>query len=901
MFRSLQFTILAGLLFISCSITAQKQNFRTHSSMPVSQLPPENQLPVGDRNGAILFDQLKPLANHMIACHKITEPGWTQMSCSTADDFLVPQGENWQVQSVQFYGSYIAESENLILYFNINFYNDDDGEPGSVIYNFNNITTFTEIGSGEHWTKFYEISLPSVAELPAGNYWIEIQPALYSEQWYIYQSGVTTSGCEYHWRNPANGFGLGFTTWTPGSDFSPASSYNLSFRLIAAGLSNDIRSAGVINPVNSPDLTSEQSITINIKNEGAFPVSGFEVCYSIDNGPVVTENVDTLSIGNNQFEFFTFYTPANLSQAGPHNIRTWTASDLDPNHLNDTSSTIVYNLGTIYPMIDTGMQTLEICNATFTDPSGFGTDLFISDEATTTIYPENEGDRIVLDILEYHAGGSFIVYNGPDITSQMLWQGHYDEETPCSLTAINPSGCLTIRFDGFVNAHYPGWVAFVSCITPQNDEFSVNTLKRNLLSVFEGDTVLLETSIHNIGTASHEKLVTFKANGNVIGTDYSGFVAPYDTAFITIPWIVPEEGEYLIEVSIEDDYDNSNNKKSITLSAIDLDIPYSFTAEGDTSEMNLNWQNPTPESLQMLCYDDGIDETYYGGNNTTQWFGNLFEINEPTTIMSFEMALTSQWPEDGDISTVAFDIIDLNGNLLYRTHDYVKREDRWYTVEIPDLTFTDAIYAMAYFTHTNNASYYIKFDNDTVPGHGYLRYAGQGFGQMMGSFLIRANILKGNNNQEDQFYNVRFGNIDDIEHTSEWPLLNSTPVNGTQYTDLAWPPSEPGTYIYAVCTTDSTGESGFSFSNILQWDPVNTFNHSIPGIKIYPNPSSDYLNIETSGKSTLLIYNMQGKMLFSQEITTDTYSLNTSQFSKGTYLIVLRNHNGLRQQKVLIQ
>jgi hypothetical protein len=46
-------------------------------------------------------------------------------------------------------------------------------------------------------------------------------------------------------------------------------------------------------------------------------------------------------------------------------------------------------------------------------------------------------------------------------------------------------------------------------------------------------------------------------------------------------------------------------------------------------------------------------------------------------------------------------------------------------------------------------------------------------------------------------------------------------IDITSYTDNNWPPAVSDDYIYGVKTFFTTGESEFSFSNVLHYDPVN--------------------------------------------------------------------------------
>jgi hypothetical protein len=57
-------------------------------------------------------------------------------------------------------------------------------------------------------------------------------------------------------------------------------------------------------------------------------------------------------------------------------------------------------------------------------------------------------------------------------------------------------------------------------------------------------------------------------------------------------------------------------------------------------------------------------------------------------------------------------------------------------------------------------------------------------------------------------------------------------------------------------------------------------------VKIYPNPVDDFLKISSDKAiGQLRIYDMQGRLLVSENISSDTYELNVSRFPKGAYII----------------
>ena len=67
------------------------------------------------------------------------------------------------------------------------------------------------------------------------------------------------------------------------------------------------------------------------------------------------------------------------------------------------------------------------------------------------------------------------------------------------------------------------------------------------------------------------------------------------------------------------------------------------------------------------------------------------------------------------------------------------------------------------------------------------------------------------------------------------------------------------------------------------------------GIKIYPNPVNDNLNLEIkypgSEKMELTVYNVLGEKIFQRNVTAGKTILNSSGFSKGIYFLRLAGRN----------
>src|SRR5205807_10158485 len=132
-------------------------------------------------------------------------------SSDLADDFDVPAGTTWNVQSIDADGVYFngpgpATSCNVFIY------NNGSCLPGAVVYSILN-TTVTQVG-----TTFTGNLVPA-AVLPPGRYWIEIQANMTfgTQGEWGWTDRTLQCGCAAAWQNPGGGFML-CPTWGPRGD-----------------------------------------------------------------------------------------------------------------------------------------------------------------------------------------------------------------------------------------------------------------------------------------------------------------------------------------------------------------------------------------------------------------------------------------------------------------------------------------------------------------------------------------------------------------------------------------------------------------------------------------------------------------------------------------------------------
>lgn len=669
---------LISLIIIGLILPGLSQNSPVGTlSQPVQASSP--------RSGLVIYDQLFPLGFNYMNSQLYTNPGSAANTSVGADDFVVPAGETWGVRYIDVTGAYYAFTGTPIDALNISFYNNNGGIPGAELYSFLDFTNYNEVlMDAATQTYKYEIMLPSVLNFTPGRYWISVQAVSNSDitgQWgWMTKEGITIEQ-EFVWKNPADGFGIGAIDWTPAS-MIVWSDFNFSFALYGDGIENDLSMQSIDNLENAPGLTSSEPIAVTIKNEGTGTETGFNVSYAINGGTPVVENVGSLSIAPNERASYTFTATADLSTPGQYNIVATVNLVGDPQPDNNQAEATVFNLGTVYEMPASGTQTVTSCGATFTDSGGLDGNFGIDDDAVTTIMPANPGDRVRLTFLEFNASwGGFEIYNG-STTSAPLIGSFFGTNSPGEITALNPEGSLTIHFMGPGWEETAGWVAYISCVTPVENDFAILNLKSSLFTIFENNTTIFSTKIQNYGTLAQDKTVTFKANNVVIGTLQTGILASTDTVRLELPWTPTLAGDYLIEVSIPDDQGPApDNSRTIN--------PYVYPF--DAFFEDFEGQNFPPEGW--------IKGDFWGQNGWGSYNGNFSaEVFVPAGYSDTLQTRRLEVGTNGAISFFAVSSLWWPGDLEILWKEEGTSE--WITVQSPTLNsmqYTNYIVDLAAF------------------------------------------------------------------------------------------------------------------------------------------------------------------------------------------------------------
>jgi hypothetical protein len=225
----------------STKIAGQRvSQFPQTSSGPTSAHP-LSVLPVPKLPQVVLYDQYDNAGANASSSQDF-EPANDPFDDELADDFVVPGGETWNVESIDVDGVYFngpgpADS------FHVRFYTDSATLPGTMVYEAL-AQSYTVAGST------FSITLTTPAVLTSGTYWVSVQARLDFDvggQWgWTDRTVQSLSGAA--WQNPGGGFGCGLT-WTRKTDCIPTVDPDQVYRL------NGTIGGGTPTPTPTPTAT----------------------------------------------------------------------------------------------------------------------------------------------------------------------------------------------------------------------------------------------------------------------------------------------------------------------------------------------------------------------------------------------------------------------------------------------------------------------------------------------------------------------------------------------------------------------------------------------------------------------------------------------------------------------
>ncbi|HSD62336.1 MAG TPA: T9SS type A sorting domain-containing protein [Ignavibacteriaceae bacterium] len=176
----------------------------------------------------VLYEQMTNFGTNSLVSQNF-EAAFDAYDDQGADDFEVPAGFIWTVESIDVLGVYFngAGPANSV---NVWFFADNAGLPGSEVYSAMDVVPSAGLGDGA-----FSITLPVAAELTEGIYWVSVQCNMdygVGGEWGWTEQ--TQSGSESAWENPGGGFATACTNWgyrVTNCAIGAAPYYDFSFRL----------------------------------------------------------------------------------------------------------------------------------------------------------------------------------------------------------------------------------------------------------------------------------------------------------------------------------------------------------------------------------------------------------------------------------------------------------------------------------------------------------------------------------------------------------------------------------------------------------------------------------------------------------------------------------------------
>jgi photosystem II stability/assembly factor-like uncharacterized protein len=200
---------------------------------------------------------------------------------------------------------------------------------------------------------------------------------------------------------------------------------------------------------------------------------------------------------------------------------------------------------------------------------------------------------------------------------------------------------------------------------------------------------------------------------------------------------------------------------------------------------------------------------------------------------------------------------------------------------------------------SNSTSYAGKLDQ--------IYFSGSGNMNVFSSSDIQAtnlNLINSRNYNFDADQNITLGN----DSGSISFTINNADVNLKASQSITM---KPGTTIFSenfLAFTDGENITNFSKqetedTEVNKKDDANKDDNGIEKFEVFPNPSSNYLNIKSinpdnSILTKFIIKDINGKKIFNGDLKGNSLSkLNITSFSQGIYFITFKNKNGISVKK----
>ncbi|CAN5479854.1 hypothetical protein BH11BAC3_BH11BAC3_08900 [soil metagenome] len=161
------------------------------------------------------------------------------------------------------------------------------------------------------------------------------------------------------------------------------------------------------------------------------------------------------------------------------------------------------------------------------------------------------------------------------------------------------------------------------------------------------------------------------------------------------------------------------------------------------------------------------------------------------------------------------------------------------------------------------------------------------------SAIVKWTVATPTDNAEK--FEVEFSSNGTVWTTLGTVMVTSAAKASYQFNHLQVP---QGNLYYRIKETDNDGSYTYSRTVLLR----NKTNE--PGFVIFPNPANSILQISapynTSGKTTIELFDATGRKLISKQMINGTEEINTTSLPDGSYVLKLTHNDNVHTQKLLV-
>ena len=180
--------------------------------------------------GNVLWDQSDNASDTDIVSQDFIDVIFDTFDTRAADDFLVPDGFLWTIETVKVFGTFDNMTPDAVQSLDVVFFRDEGGFPGKIVRGCN----FDDILPVDITDPSFMIDLPTPCLLTPGTYWMSVRANmlfLIDGQWFWNERTIQTLS-PFVWENPGNGFGTGCITFSYAQAECDADFPDLTFQLM---------------------------------------------------------------------------------------------------------------------------------------------------------------------------------------------------------------------------------------------------------------------------------------------------------------------------------------------------------------------------------------------------------------------------------------------------------------------------------------------------------------------------------------------------------------------------------------------------------------------------------------------------------------------------------------------